>query len=214
MARRRIQSIRRRRPQRGPKRRFFIYCEGKETEPAYFAEINRLYDSTIIKVETIGAVGVPFTVACAAVDRKKDLNHSTRKARNSFEEGDEVWAVFDHDAHPKVKEAVKKCEDNDVGVARSNPCFELWLILHKANYDKPDEQKKVQAHLKKLCPEYNKRGAKTPNCAELVTRVKEAEKRAETQLSCRGKEGDPFNRPSTTVWRLTRAIRDAAQKAR
>jgi hypothetical protein len=137
-----------------------------------------------------------------------------RKALDSFEEDDEVWAVFDRDEHPRFNEAVMLCQQAGVGIARSNPCFEIWLILHEEDCDRPDDRHAVQAHLQMLRPEYDRRGAKTPDCADLVTRVEAAELRAEAQLNRRENEGDPYSAPSTTVGRLTRAIRDAAQRAR
>ena len=33
--------------------------------------------------------------------------------------GDEVWAVFDRDDHPKFKDAVTLCENKKVRVSRS-----------------------------------------------------------------------------------------------
>ncbi len=215
MARRRTPPLKRRRYRREPKRRFIIFCEGKNTEPAYFAAFRRAYSNALIEVTTIGAGGVPLTLAKLAAERARSLGLSrrSRKALNSFEEGDHVWAAFDRDIHPNFNEAVTMCEQVGVRVARSNPCFELWLILHEDDYDKPDGRHVVQAHLKKLRPEYDKRGAKMPDCADLVTRVEEAERRAEMQLTRREDEGLPYGPPSTTVGHLTRAIQDAAQSA-
>jgi hypothetical protein len=51
------------------------------------------------------------------------------------EEGeiDEFWCVFDVEwprNHPGLKEAVQRARANDIYLAISNPCFEVWLILH------------------------------------------------------------------------------------
>lgn len=215
MARRRTSDLKRRRHRREPKRRFIIYCEGKNTEPAYFAALRRTCTNALIEVETIGVGGVPLTLAELAVERSRSLGLSrrSRKALSFFEEGDQVWAVFDRDTHPNYNEAVTFCVQAGVGVARSNPCFELWLILHEEDYNKSNGSKAVQAHLKKLRPEYDPKGAKTPDCADLVERVEKAEDRAEKQLIRRKEEGTPFGPPSTTVGHLTRAIRDAALAA-
>jgi hypothetical protein len=46
---------------------------------------------------------------------------------------DEFWCVFDVEwprNHPGLRTAIEKAERNGVKVAVSNPCFELWLILH------------------------------------------------------------------------------------
>lgn len=216
MARRQTPDLRRGRHRREPKRRFVIFCEGAKTEPAYFDAIRRSCADALIEVETIAPAGVAYTLAQAAVDRARELGLSrrSRKPLDSFEERDEVWAVFDRDEHPRYKDAVALCDGAGVRAGRSNPCFEVWLILHETNYDKPDDRHAVQAYLRQLRAEYDPAKGKMPNCADLVLRVEDAEKRAEQQLEHRENEGDPHGRPSTTVGRLTRVIRDAAQKAR
>ena len=125
-----------------------------------------------------------------------------------------MWAVFDRDEHPSFKEAVDLCTQKGVGVARSDPCFELWLILHECDYDQACTRFDVQNAFASLRPEYDKGGAKTPDCDDLLQRVEEAERRAETQLQRRIVEGKPHGNPSTTAGRLTRAIREADAAAR
>jgi hypothetical protein len=208
-------AVRRGRHQREPKRRFIIYCEGAKTEPNYLAALRRSCSGALIEVETIPGAGVPFTIAESAADRSRRLGLSTkrRKALNSFEEGDQVWAVFDRDEHPRFDEAVALCKNYRVEIGRSNPCFEVWLILHEGDYDKPDGRHAVQAHLRTLRPENKPDGAKTPNCDDLVKRSEEAGRRAEAQLIRRENEGSPYGPPSTTVGRLIRAILDGAAAA-
>ena len=133
---------------------------------------------------------------------------------NLFEEYDQVWAVFDRDEHPRFKDALMRCRQQGVHVAWSNPCFELWLILHEQEYNKPSRSRAVQAALKLLRPEYDMHGAKTPNCDELVRRVEDAERRADTLLQRLETEDRPYGNPSTAVGLLTRAIRNADQEAR
>ena len=216
MPRRRASDLKRRRYRREPKRRFLIFCEGRNTEPAYFKALKWVFSDALIEVETIAPAGVPYTLAKSATDRARslELERRPRKLRNSYEEGDEVWAVFDRDEHPRFEEAVAICLLGNVGVGRSNPCFELWLILHEQDFDRPDDRHAVQAHLQTLRPEYERDGAKAPDCDDMVSRAEEAERRAEVLLARRVEERTPFGCPSTTVGQLTRSIRDAARKAR
>lgn len=206
----------RRRPLREPKRRFILYCEGRKTEPAYFQAIQRTCSSALISVEARGGIGVPITIAKAAVAYAKSegLALSSRRRKHSFEKQDQVWAVFDRDDHPGFEQAVLMCKQSGVRVARSNPCFELWLILHDQDYNRPNRRQQVQADLKDLRPEYDPKRAKTPDCDELVRRVQNAEERAAAQLRERDLGGDPYGNPSTTVGDLTRAIREANARAR
>lgn len=152
--------------------------------------------------------------------RSADLARQTGAARRRrgrvdlYEEKDEVWAVFDRDQHPYFDDAVRLCEAKRVGVARSNPCFEIWLILHETDFDRPDGRHAVQVHLQSLCPEYDAARGKRPDCVRLIGQIEDAERRAERQLAAREAEGQPFGPPSTTVFTLTRAIRHAADLAR
>jgi hypothetical protein len=156
------------------------------------------------------AVGVPYTIAQAAVTHVK---RQKKAAKALYEQGDQVWAAFDRDQHPRFKEAVNLCKEHGVGVAQSNPCFELWLILHIEEFDRPDSRHAVQLRLSKLCKDYKPR-RKTMAFNQLLANIALAEKRGMEQLERRNKEGKPNGNPSTTVGRLTAAIRDAARKAR
>ena len=50
--------------------------------------------------------------------------------------GDQLWLVCDTDhwIEPNhiatMRNVVARCRQRDIGVAISNPCFELWLLLH------------------------------------------------------------------------------------
>ena len=83
-------------------------------------------------IEVIPGAGVPRTVAQKAIEYAR-----SHRSKDSFEENDQVWAVFDRDEHPNFGDAVVRCKESGIGVARSDPCFELWLILHKRDYDRP-----------------------------------------------------------------------------
>ncbi len=200
-------SLKRRPAKREPARCFFIYCEGENTEPTYFEALRRSLRNAQIEVNTIHT-GVPMTIADKASEKARQL-----KRKNSFERHDQVWAVFDRDEHPNYEEAIRQCKQRGVGVARSNPCFEVWLILHQEEFNRPDDRHQVQAHLQRLRPEYDAHGKKTCNYEEMIGRVEIAEERARRQLQQREDEGHAFSRPSTTVGELTLALKKAAKEA-
>lgn len=213
--RRRISGLKRTGVRREPKQKFILFCEGKNTERFYFEAIKRLCKSTLIKVEIFGLGFVPYSVAERAVSHaeKEGLLRKSRRRKDLFERNDEVWAVFDRDNHPRFEEAIRLCEENGIKVGRSNPCFEVWLILHLQDYDKLLSSQQVQDFLGKLRPDYNKRGAKVMEFDRIVTQAVNAEQRAEQQLVRREQEGKKFGNPSTTVGRLTCAIRNADKHA-
>lgn len=216
MAKRRTGRIGRRGSRREPKVQFTLFCEGRNTEPAYFSAVKKVCTGALVSIESRRGVGVPITIAQEALEfaRSEGLARGSRRRRNLFEEGDEVWAVFDRDEHERYEEAVNLCEANGIGVARSNPCFEIWLILHEQDYDRPDDRHQAQRELERLRPEYDGEGAKVPDCEEMVVRVRQAEERGQVLLRRREDEMEPHGRPSTTVGDLTKAIREADGRVR
>lgn len=107
-------------------RTFRIYAEGKSTEPEYIDAIKRLPEfaegiSIVVSIEQTGAA--PLTL----------VDSACRDKRNSKLDIDFYWCVFDVESpqnHPNLNAALDKARANDVQVAVSNPCFEVWLILH------------------------------------------------------------------------------------
>ena len=153
---------------------------------------------------------MPLTIAKAAVAYlKAGSSRGRRQGRSAFEAQDEVWAVFDRDEHPNFDAAVDLCERNGIHIGLSNPCFELWLVLHHQEYNRPESTDVIQSILSKLHPEYDRRHSKTLDFDSLVGRVVEAEDRAMRQLDLRASINDRYGNPSTRVGMLTRAVRQA-----
>jgi hypothetical protein len=160
---------------------------------------------------------VPKTIGERAVARARReglAKGSRRKPRYSFEANDQVWAVFDRDEHPSYEQSVDYCARHGVGVGRSNPCFEVWLILHDEDFQRSDDRHQVCQHLRKLHGEYDPDGSKSCDWSKLIEYIEMAEKRAADQLERREREGARYGRPSTTVGHLTAAIREAARRSK
>lgn len=183
-----------------------IFCEGQKTEPGYLRSIKRSYGRTLIEVEIVEGVGTPMTIAKKA---KEEIESQRGTSKNHYERNDEVWVVFDRDEHPHFTEAVQICQDAGIEVARSNPCFELWLMLHIQEFDGPRDRHQMQAALANVRQDYDKSGSKELDFDDLIGSLEEAEDRAEKQLLRRQDEGSPFDNPSTTVGELTKSIRNA-----
>ena len=98
-------------------------------------------------------------------------------------------------------------------MGRSDPCFELWLILHDQNFDRPNGRHAVQKELRRLRREYEIDGAKTPDCDDLITRAADAERRGEEQLVRREEEDNACGNPSTTVGHPHRFARMPAKRS-
>lgn len=202
---RNVPSLRRRKSYVKPKKKFVLFCEGKNTEPEYFLFLSRSKEFALVDIVTFPNAGVPKTIADKAIQDLK--SHRRKKRKDSFEESDEFWAIFDRDEHPNFSEAVQQCEVGGVGVARSNPCFEVWLYLHFGDYEKPSGRHDVQKDLEAVCPGYKRDKGKIAEFSKLLGGLEDAEARAERQLANRDREGSPYGPPSTTVFHLTRRLR-------
>ncbi len=116
---------------------FYIFCEGDRTEPDYFEALKKLLDPKMnINMEFPLTGAVAYTIAKSAVEFRNSNSHSHGHP-GSIKKNDQVWAVFDRDTHPNFSEAVRLCKENNVFVGRSNPCFEVWLILHFQDFNAP-----------------------------------------------------------------------------
>lgn len=50
---------------------------------------------------------------------------------------DELWAVFDHDAHPNLGDAFNNAQTNNIRIVFSNIAFEYWVLLHFEDTSRP-----------------------------------------------------------------------------
>lgn len=108
-----------------------VYVEGKVTEAQYIYALSHEPDlSERLSVEFAKKGATPKPLVDAACQDK----------RSGAFDVDAYWCVFDVESpiekqHPYLKDAVKKARDNGIEVAVSNPCFELWLVLHYQDQD-------------------------------------------------------------------------------
>ena len=215
MRRRRRERIVRSAPTRQPKVQFTLFCEGRKTEPQYFKALKSYDSGSLISIQFGDKGRAPITLAEKAVRFVKSarLTRGKRGRRNLFEEHDQAWVVFDRDEHERFHEAVSLCERNGIGVARSNPCFEVWLILHMVDYDRQDDQHLVKREFHRLLSEHGHESTGGTVFEQLMVAIEYAEERGAKLNRRREEEGQPYGRPSTTVGELTKAIRQACDRA-
>jgi len=204
-SRNRASNLTRRRAVRDPKRRFLVVCEGKNAEPLYFKALQRI-SNTIIDI--IPGAGTPDAIAKTSIAEATARGVIGRGRRKLawYERTDEVWAVFDRDEHHHYDDAIRLCEENQIFVGRSNPCFEIWLILHFEDFQKPDGREAALAYLCSVCPEYKLGKGREVDFNQIIEKLEIAEQRAEQQLTKRQDEGNEFGPPATTVLKITRSV--------
>lgn len=191
---------------RDPRPTCVIFCEGKNTEPAYLEAFRTKYPRCLFRMELVGAAGTPAVLLEKALVEKRRINRADRKG-DSFEGHDVVWIVFDEDDHPHVKQTIDNGRANGIGIAYSNPCFELWLILHSCDYGRPDHRHVVQKRCEEILPGYDRQSGKSGDMLSLVECVVDAEKRAAILVQRREEEGAPLSCPCSTMHELTRSLR-------
>ncbi|MBM0256269.1 RloB domain-containing protein [Micromonospora sp. 4G55] len=116
---------------RTPRKTLAVFCEGQRTEPEYLEALRREPEvrevaAVDLRIETQGGGSVPLTLVRMAVAARE-------RAQREEGEVDEFWCVFDvewPENHPGLQEAIALARRHDIQLAISNPCFELWLILH------------------------------------------------------------------------------------
>ncbi|MFG3380630.1 MULTISPECIES: RloB family protein [unclassified Streptomyces] len=110
--------------------RVLIYCEGERTEDQYFRGLKTDLRGVPVQVELGPAHGVPTQLVRSAIKHKERAGTSRADRSTPY---DEVWCVMDVEApaaHPDLESALGTAHRNGIRVALSNPCFELWVLLH------------------------------------------------------------------------------------
>lgn len=201
-----------------PKKAFLIACEGECTEPNYIKNLVRLE-----KLSKNIAEGT--TVRIAPHQHSDPLGVFTDfMSISNRDDFDECWIVIDRDAveykgrgfggHTKENfyKAINEASKNNVKVAFSNPCFELWIDLHFEYRDtecsRDDIQHKALEKINSLLQQKDKlkNVDELKNFEELYsvlkdktsTAIKFAEKLSENEAN--------HKNPSTSVHRLVKAL--------
>jgi hypothetical protein len=188
-----------------------VFCEGKNSEPAYLKAFAGARGAGVVSVNIYPAAGVPRSLVEKAVGAKRTSGRINK--RNSFAQRDEFWAAFDCDEHPKITEARDLAAANGVNIAYSNPCFEVWLLLHcDVVVDAPLDRHDAQRALEQQVESYSSRSGKTIRYEEIENNYDHARERARILRTRRAEEDDPMGNPYTDFDELTEVIRKGPSK--
>ncbi|MCP4704182.1 MAG: RloB domain-containing protein [candidate division Zixibacteria bacterium] len=164
-----------------------IATEGNHTEPKYFKDMAspEYYRNSRIHVEILDRL----TTDSAPEHVMNMLDQFKREFRlNKY---DELWMVIDVDrwGKKKLSSIAAQCLQKNYSLAVSNPCFELWLLLHLkslADYTpvelaefvenkKENHRTRLEKELVKLLGSFSK---KNPDMTRFLPYVKTAIDRA------------------------------------
>lgn len=171
-----------------PHDRILVVCEGSKTEPNYLGEIRieRHLSNKLVLISGCPSGTAPLDIVDAAERLFLNGNSHRDIARGSF---DQIFAVIDRDQHASYREALERASrlnlsmTNDEGrevpftAIPSNPCFELWLLLHFIDVHANSPCADMEARLKQYFPNYRKGGP--GNYASTKGRLDDARTRAQ-----------------------------------
>lgn len=103
-----------------------MFVEGEATEEQYLTHYHRLHRRQV-NVEIDPYRGAPLQMVQRAAKVKKK---NERQAKRQGRAHDEVWCVFDVDQHANLPQAIALANAHGINLAISNPCLELWFLLH------------------------------------------------------------------------------------
>ncbi len=145
---------------------FLIFCEGK-TEKDYFDSIPKRGKNITVK-----GIGKGTSELF-----KKAKNLSKEFERKNDITFDEKWLVFDKDDFDDFDDAINDAQKEGFEVAYSNPCFEIWFLLH---FQYIDSSLNSNAICDKVCKLI---GNPCQRCEDIKSRINMYEILSEDQLS-------------------------------
>jgi len=188
---------------REPKHRILVVCEGRVTEPEYFKALQHEFRNPLVHVEIDKQGGVPLTVVNRAIELDNQANDQSKRFQEDDLKYDDVWCVIDVDEHPHLAQALELAQKSGVKVAVSNPCIELWALLHFRDQTERIHRHDAQQALKAFMPKYDK----VLDFDRMRRAYTKAAERAQSLRKTAEAMGEPNRNPSTGVHLLAELIR-------
>ncbi|MFZ2341360.1 MAG: RloB family protein [Bacteroidales bacterium] len=162
---------------------YFVFCEG-ESEEAYIAYIRSKYR-------------VPIEIKSKVAGSRISQQFVNRVLKYfPLHEKDRTFLFYDLDV-PEVLTRLQSV--NGAILIVSNPCLELWYILHTCNQSAERNSQQIVSQLDRICHGYTK--------GSICFRLKHKLSTVEDQACSRAKRLTSYNNPSTTVYRLLEQIK-------
>jgi hypothetical protein len=203
MSRRGARPLARRSAYREQLLRILVVCEGRVSEPQYLIEMKRAHKNRLISVKVVGDGGAPINAVDQAIRLKEEAAEKARRSGDSYDLYDEIWCVLDVDDHESLQRAKERARANDIQLAISNPCFELWLLLHFVDQRAPISTREAQRACCRHIADYEKQ---VP-VARIEGLYATALGRARNLSAARLQQDEPNGNPSTEIYVLTEKIR-------
>ena len=200
-----------------------IATEGSKTEPRYFEALAiddryrnpRVHVEVLSRVEDDAGSSAPNHILDQLTRYEKD---------NDLVEGDELWIVIDKDKweDSMLGEITRLVKQKQYRFADSNPCFELWLLLHYRSLDSYTDseladlkannkerfrstRRRLDLELKEICGSYDSNNLKTSDYLPYVHTAIDNARNADSNLDDRW-----LNQIGSRVYKLVQSIIDSS----
>lgn len=147
---------------RDVKKIYVIATEGEKTEPKYFNDLKALYRNPLVHVEVLKRQN-------SASSPNRVINVLNKfKSLYELKQADELWILIDKDnwGNRNLSITAAQCRQKKYYLAVSNPCFEVWLLLHLRDISKYGSHKiralsentnrDLEREIRRICGSYNK----------------------------------------------------------
>jgi hypothetical protein len=167
---------------------FFVFCEG-ETEETYIKYLRSLYR---LPIEIDPKI---------AGNRITDKYISNYKKQKTIHPKDKTFLIYDSDVE-SVLEKLKKIRN--ANLLCSNPCFELWYLLHFINQNAELSSDECVSKLINNVRHYQKGNLEDKLKAKLFENKNKAITRAKSLSG--------FANPSTSIYKFVEELEKIAKK--
>jgi hypothetical protein len=192
---------RQRRPSRSQRPRpsgksLLVVCEGT-TEQEYIDELAKFIGNPSVQIRFCRDRGSP--------DKIIELAQSECRAQaaNLNPGFDEIWCVFDRDDHEHFLGPIQTAMDRKYFLAVSNPCIELWLLIHHREAPGQLHRDQIKKMLKKYDKGYKKHIQFQAYRAGIENAVRVA-RRMDSEAAAEGAR--LFMNPSSTFYKLVSSV--------
>jgi hypothetical protein len=177
---------------RTSRQRLLVVCGAKVTERDHVQGLTSSTRNPAVAVKVVEHPKAPSQV----------VSYAAKLLETVDDDYDETWCVLDVDEFPDIGQAVADAARQRIEIALSNPCFEVWLLLHFTDHrSHAPTYGDLAPYLAKHVPGgYSKTDL---DFQRYEDGWREAVRRARL-LAPEGKE--PEVNPSTGMWRLALAI--------
>lgn len=118
--------------------RYYIFCEGQQTEPLYFMGFKKLIEDNPIYKDM-----VLIEIEPCQAETMRVIGMAERYVKKNKIQKGQIWCVYDKDSFPaddfngvvnRAENLNKESSQLQYHTAWSNECIEFWFLLHFAYY--------------------------------------------------------------------------------